>query len=69
MTYEWQFGSVVYMMVTIVVPRPWKDISLHLLQLSSIYFTILFTSMLVLITFASDKHSGVFHDSSGVQQE
>jgi hypothetical protein len=62
----WKCGDVV---ITIVVPRPWKEISLHLLQFSSIYFTILFTSVLILIMFASEKHSGGFHGSSGVQQE
>jgi hypothetical protein len=35
--------------VVTVVPRPWKEISLHFLQFSSVYFTILFTSILVLI--------------------
>jgi hypothetical protein len=56
-------GDVV---VTIIVPSPWKEISLHLLKFSSVCFTILFTSVLVLVIFASDEHSGVFHGSSGV---
>jgi len=62
----WKCSDVV---VTIVVPRPWKEIALHLLQFSSVYFTILFTSVLVLIMFANEKHSRGFHGSSGVQQE
>jgi hypothetical protein len=62
----WKCGDVV---VTVVVPRPWKEICLHFRQFSSIYFTIPFTSILVLIIFASEKHLGGFHGSIGVQQE
>jgi hypothetical protein len=62
----WKCGDVV---VTFVVPKPWKEISLHLLQFSSIYFTVLFTSILVLIMFASEKHSGGLRGSSGIQRE
>jgi len=62
----WKCGDVV---VTVVVPRPWKEISLHFLQFSSIYFT---TSLHISIgtdNVTSEKHLGGFHGSSGVQQE